>query len=569
MIQLPLLSALAALPLLAGSPKSDPPPGMVLIEGGNTTIGISTKEAERQIREDESLIRILARETPEHTVRVDDFFVGVTEVTNEQYAAFVRAAGARPPEAWAEQVITEAGRQFLEEQGKAIQAAIQAGQTPPERKKFDRSQWWRDHWEGKEWALPRGTENLPVVYIDFQDARAYARWAGVRLMSEFEYQRAVRGSTDRLYPWGEEFDEARAITETRHLNGPSPVGDCPDGANEQGVRHLAGNVWEWTSSPFVPYPKFKPLTITVGKGDLKRTLDGLVQWNANQRVAVGGSFQNGAMAARATTRRASERVQSTDSLGFRVAASTSPGLDIADYVLKDDVPASERPDDVEYDTGKAQAMDLWQSEPGVASTPAAGIKNYGVITGYDYVLFIPTAEVPTVSVKGLRELSEQNGPVQLGVLTSTRPMLDPELAPGTYLVTYRAKGEPPEEEVPGTGMLQDDGEEEARRPVVKMPEGYDWSTDNLIYYRPDGEPVTWTLAPEIEYTRPKQPEILIADGTRKIPGVDADGKPIEIEDPVTRAIFTTNTWVKVSNKALHYTLTLVFAPGTVSAAWRH
>ena len=569
MIHVALLTTLVLLPAAAApTQKVEAPPGLVLIKGGNTKIGTSVKDAERMIRADESKIRILARETPEHTVKVADFFLGVTEVTNEQYAAYVKASGARPSEFWAEAVITAASQDFLRAEGKLRQAAKEAGEPAPERKKFDRSRWWRVNWEGQEWAVPEGAELHPVVYVDYQDARAYTRWAGLRLMTEFEFQRAVRGNSTQLFPWGEDFDGSKAVTDDRHLNAPVAQTEGAEGANEQGVRHLAGNVWEWTSSPFIQYPKFKPLKIKVGRSKSARTLDGLVSWNANERVAVSGSFQNPELACRATTRRPTERTQSTDSLGFRVAASTTPGFDIAASVLKDDVPPSMRPEEVEYDIEKAQAMDIWSSAGGEAG---AEIENYGVITGYEYVMFVPTMKVKAVSVKGLRELAGELGTVQLGVLTTTRAMLDPELQPGTYLVSFlgKLKGNVLEPEAPGQGMQQDEDEAEAER-VVRVPEGYDWTTDNLIYYLPEGEPVTWTVAPEIEYTRPQKPEIKIADIVRQIQdGVDEDGLPIMIDDPVTLASFSTNTWVKVSNKAFHYTLRLVFERGSISNDWRH
>ena len=565
MIQALLLPVLATLPTLASAQDVQPPPGMVLIPGGRTTIGTSVKDAERMIREDESKIRILTRETPEHSMKIDSFFLGVTEVTNEQYAAYVRAANARPSEYWAAKVIDDASREFLEAQGKAIMEAKQNGEDVPERKKFERSSWWRKNWEGKDWAVPEGDEEKPVVYVDYQDARAYARWAGVRLMTEFEFQRAVRGDTAQAYPWGEEFDGSKAITDARRLNSPVVISECAEGANSYGVRHLAGNVWEWTSSPFTAYPDFKSLKIKVGKGKQTRTLDGIVDWNANERVAVSGSFQNGAVACRATTRRKTERMQSTDSLGFRVAASTTPGLDIAEIVLKDDVPVSSRPDEVEYDISKAQAMDLWRT-----ADSSAAVENYGVIAGYDYVMFVPTTNVKAVSYKGLSELSEELGLVQLGVLTTTKSIVEPELAAGTYLVCFRAKGDAPEAPAVSSGMARQDDDGEEVVEVLRVPDDYNWGSDNLIYYHPEGEPVAWAPAPPIEYTRPKKPEIKIVDTVRQIQvGVDEDGEPILEDDPITKASFVTNTWAKVSNKAFHFTLPLTFERGAVTNEWRH
>ncbi|MCY3001871.1 MAG: SUMF1/EgtB/PvdO family nonheme iron enzyme, partial [Planctomycetota bacterium] len=118
---LPFVSLLAALactePALLQKGKVQPPPGMVLVEGGTTKIGSPVKYVEDIGKTNETLFGNLARETPQHDVRLDDFFLMVSEVTNEQFAAFVRATGARPPEHWAEKVIDDASGEFLRKQG--------------------------------------------------------------------------------------------------------------------------------------------------------------------------------------------------------------------------------------------------------------------------------------------------------------------------------------------------------------------------------------------------------------------------------------------------------------------
>ncbi len=100
----------------------------------------------------------------------------------------------------------------------------------------------------------------PVVGICWHEARAYCAWLSAqsgllwRLPSEAEWEAAARGLMERRYAWGEDFDPARGNTFESHIRGTTPVGVFPGGDTPEGVADLSGNVWEWTSSAFEPYP---------------------------------------------------------------------------------------------------------------------------------------------------------------------------------------------------------------------------------------------------------------------------------------------------------------------------
>ncbi|HKO99468.1 MAG TPA: SUMF1/EgtB/PvdO family nonheme iron enzyme [Pyrinomonadaceae bacterium] len=149
-------------------------------------------------------------EAPEHVVTVKPFFMDRTEVTNAEYAEFVRETN-RP---------------------------------------------WPEHWASPK--APAGEELIPVSNVTFDDAVDFAAWRskrdGVtyRLPTEEEWEYAARnGERSDLYPWGNSWLANRAV-----LNEPTaaPVGSRPDGKNQWGVEDLIGNVWEWTSSKLTAYP---------------------------------------------------------------------------------------------------------------------------------------------------------------------------------------------------------------------------------------------------------------------------------------------------------------------------
>jgi serine/threonine-protein kinase len=149
-------------------------------------------------------------------VHLDAFYMDRTPVTNRQFARFLQVTGYRPAHAG-----LEAGR-FL-------------------------AHWVRG-------AIPRGLEDHPVVNVSWNDACAYASWAGKRLPSEAEWEKAARGTDGRKYPWGKaEPGPTRAHYGGRH-RGTSPVGAYPEGASPYGILDMAGNVLEWCED--VDEPQF-------------------------------------------------------------------------------------------------------------------------------------------------------------------------------------------------------------------------------------------------------------------------------------------------------------------------
>ncbi|MCX6361532.1 MAG: SUMF1/EgtB/PvdO family nonheme iron enzyme [Armatimonadetes bacterium] len=196
-------------PLPAGAPLPD---GMVRVDAGRARMRLRHERRECGCYADPGmpaerlagfLVGLPFNETVTHdfTVEVPAFAVDEALVTNGQYAAFIKATGYRPA----------CADNFLR------------------------------HWGGD--TFPAGAEDLPVVYVDLNDARAYARWAGKRLPTEAEWQRAAQGETGRAWPWGDAFDATRCAGPH-----PEPVRTHPDGRSVWGCYDMAGNVWQLTES---------------------------------------------------------------------------------------------------------------------------------------------------------------------------------------------------------------------------------------------------------------------------------------------------------------------------------
>jgi ergothioneine biosynthesis protein EgtB len=194
-----------------------------------------------------------------HQVEVAPFDIDAHNVTNGDYLAFVEAGGYRTRELWS------APHWAWLQQDRVRYAAFWLmpdddgpAQAPGERVDAP-------HWRGMFEAIP-----LPLdwpVYVSQAEATAYARWKGRRLPTEAEFHRAAFGTpsgAERAYPWGDAAPDTSQEVARRgnfdfHHIDPVPVGSYPAGASAWGVHDLVGNGWEWTSTPFAPFPGFVPM----------------------------------------------------------------------------------------------------------------------------------------------------------------------------------------------------------------------------------------------------------------------------------------------------------------------
>ena len=172
--------------------------GMSLIPGGTFNMGTD----DPNLKNDKKF----AVTEPAHPVTVNSFYLDQKEVTNEQYASFIRATGNSPPTTW------------------------DKGMYPPRE------------------------SQLPVSNVSWYDADKYAKWAGKRLPTEAEWEYAARGTDGRIYPWGNVWSEQRANSGEEQSHKPVAVGSYLAGASPFGILDLAGNVSEWVQDDLKLYP---------------------------------------------------------------------------------------------------------------------------------------------------------------------------------------------------------------------------------------------------------------------------------------------------------------------------
>jgi serine/threonine protein kinase/formylglycine-generating enzyme required for sulfatase activity len=186
------------------------PNDMVYVPPGSFIIGTGENRIKRLRSSFPDIEGAPGNEYPRRKMFLPGFLIDKYEVTNIKYSEFLRKTGHKPPPDW---------------KGRTISKEI---------------------------------ERLPVVNVSLADAEAYARFSGKRLPTEEEWEKAARGRNGRTYPWGNSFIKNGGYFVSYHppfdYLDPVKIGSFPKGKSPYGTSDMAGNIWEWTKSPYLPYP---------------------------------------------------------------------------------------------------------------------------------------------------------------------------------------------------------------------------------------------------------------------------------------------------------------------------
>jgi len=237
------------------------PTGMIWIPGGEFSMGAMDPPADDTIG-----MQAAVDARPIHRVYIDGFWMDKTDVTNEEFARFVKATGYVTI---AER--TPTSKDFPGAPPENLYAGGAVFSPPAHAVPLnDPYEWW-SYVRGADWRHPKGPntnlkgrEKYPLVQVAYPDALAYAKWAGKRLPTEAEWEFAARGGlAGKRYPWGDEFRPSgkwMANTHQGHFPdtdtgddgyvGIAPVAQFPP--NGYGLYDMAGNVWQWTSDWYRP-----------------------------------------------------------------------------------------------------------------------------------------------------------------------------------------------------------------------------------------------------------------------------------------------------------------------------
>ena len=216
-------------------------------------------------------------ELPEHKVHLNDYKIDAYPITNQQFMEFIKDGGYENYKYW-----------------------LSDGWEKVKANKWKAPMYWEKvdgEWNVRDFlGIRKINPNQPVCHVSFYEADAYCKWAGKRLPTEAEWEKAACWNEEKqektIFPWGNESPtEDKCNLLESYFWGCSEIGSFPNGVSHLGCQHMIGDVWEWTASEFTGYPGFK-----TGFDEYND------KWFTNQKVLRGGSFGTPKMSIRSSYR---------------------------------------------------------------------------------------------------------------------------------------------------------------------------------------------------------------------------------------------------------------------------
>jgi ergothioneine biosynthesis protein EgtB len=272
--------------------------GMAEIEGGLFWLGYSgeAQSPKSKVQSPANYAFAFDNEKPAHQVFLQNYALDRALVSNGNFLEFIRDGGYQNFRWW-----------FSE----GWEVVNRDGWRAPLYWELHDDAWLIRDFAGLHPAESKAAE--PVCHVSFFEASAFAKWAGKRLPTEAEWEKAAAFNSQTrqqaAFPWGDDsIDESKANLFENGLWAPAPIGSFPAGENAYGCQQLIGDVWEWTTSDYVPYPGFK--------SEFDEYND---KWFVNQKVLRGGSFATPQIHIRSTYRNFFHAHERWMTSGFRCA----------------------------------------------------------------------------------------------------------------------------------------------------------------------------------------------------------------------------------------------------------